>query len=125
MDDICEEGWHRGFEGDYEIHVRSRPAVTNDSERNAAFGYDVKILPPGAEPASPAAWVEFSSGEGIQFRQRAKRSMLALRRLGSEYLGNSVNPIYRPNPAPGRGRQTDTGQLRRLCSGQQGRTDRR
>ena len=101
MDDICEEGWHRGFEGEYEIHVRSRPAVTNDSERNAAFGYDVKILPPGAEPASPAAWVEFSSGEGIQFQTKGEALDAGVASARKRIFGEFGEPDIPSEPRSG------------------------
>lgn len=68
MDDICEEGWHRDFEGDYEILVKSHPAQAIGCEASVAYGYDVKILPPGADSTARAAWIEFSSGEGLEFQ---------------------------------------------------------
>ncbi|MEM5371434.1 hypothetical protein V4C53_36155 [Paraburkholderia azotifigens] len=61
-------GWHRDFEGEYEIHVMSHVASRNGVEISGVYGYNVKILPPGADADAREAWIQFSSGEGVEFQ---------------------------------------------------------
>ena len=87
MDDIGG-GWYRDFEGEYEIHVISRPAGRNSGKASGVYDYHVKMLPPGADTGVPEAWIEFS-GESVEFdtRQEALDAGIAMARKRIHALG--------------------------------------